>query len=179
MRSGPRTPIATRAAKSRWRLNLRCPAGPGAWCWPVDAAAPSEVVAGDAEGAWAGLPGLSPLQAEERCCRHGRLRTGRCGRRGGRLGRAPTSGPPGGLRNSAASKEDPPGGPCPTNQVRDRSDRTGHPRSRRLTPGTWGETGSGPPRKLSGPRDPAPERSGSPLGERGEETRDSASEQEH
>ncbi|KAJ1108100.1 hypothetical protein NDU88_005482 [Pleurodeles waltl] len=100
---------------------IKMAAEPAASCrargWPVDAAAPSGVAAGDAEGAWAGLPGLSPLRAGERCCRRGRLGSGGRGWRRGLLSRTPASGPPGGLRNSAASEEDPPGDPCPANQV--------------------------------------------------------------
>ncbi|KAJ1144078.1 hypothetical protein NDU88_010380 [Pleurodeles waltl] len=60
--SGPRTPAVTGAAKSRWRLNPRCPAGPGAWGWPVDAAASGGVAASGAEGAWARLQDLSPRE---------------------------------------------------------------------------------------------------------------------
>ncbi|KAJ1110526.1 hypothetical protein NDU88_007877, partial [Pleurodeles waltl] len=53
-----------------------------------------------------------------RTLRRSRLESGRYKRRGGRLSRAPAFGPPGGLRDSAASEEDPPGDPCPASQVR-------------------------------------------------------------
>ncbi|KAJ1107467.1 hypothetical protein NDU88_004857 [Pleurodeles waltl] len=60
--SKPRTPTATGAAKSKWRLNSQRPAGPGAWGWPVDAVASDGVAASNAESTWARLRDLDPRE---------------------------------------------------------------------------------------------------------------------
>ncbi|KAJ1134461.1 hypothetical protein NDU88_000913 [Pleurodeles waltl] len=55
-------PAATGAADSKWRLNPQRPAGPGAWGWPVDAAASDELTASSAESTWARLRDLDPRE---------------------------------------------------------------------------------------------------------------------
>ncbi|KAJ1141746.1 hypothetical protein NDU88_008074 [Pleurodeles waltl] len=62
-------PGATGAADSKWRLNLRRPAGPGAGGSPVDAAAPEERAAGSAGSTWARFRDLDHPRTEERCGR--------------------------------------------------------------------------------------------------------------
>ncbi|KAJ1158200.1 hypothetical protein NDU88_010894 [Pleurodeles waltl] len=65
--SKPRTPSATGATDSKWRLNPQRPAGPGDRGSPVDAAASDRRTASSAGSTWARLRDLDPPRAEERC----------------------------------------------------------------------------------------------------------------